>query len=167
MTKIVYTHMERKIHYPKRRKLQLYLGIFMIMMTIAMVSTGGVIQENGIAGFFQNLLAIGIPALIGLFSLYAALGIYIATSPNNIECHQIGLHVHAPWGSVSGIGPVNTKFLNFQVIQLSTPAVIDWVWYPSARNHKMMNIPLTNYRYDAESELGQALRLYAPHIFPT
>lgn len=40
MPKIVYTqeYMERKIHYPKQRSLQLGLGIFMILMTIAMVS---------------------------------------------------------------------------------------------------------------------------------
>jgi hypothetical protein len=89
----------------------------------------------------------------------------IVISSSGIELDQLGFCTKSPWSNVARIAPFQSGNISTQAIYFHQPAKQFFKVLPFQPVTSIKMIPLYQFRFDAESKLGRALRLYRPDIF--
>jgi hypothetical protein len=105
---------------------------------------------------------------LALFMAYSAIQIRLVISPNGIEYYQVGYGVRTSWDNVARIGEIPAGLIMAEGLILYEPALFvgklfSGVKYIQTRGQV---IPLSLFKRDwVDSELGQQIKRYAPHLF--
>jgi hypothetical protein len=150
--------MEKKVFYPRNRRLMLILGYFLLFNALLILFLPPTNSEAS-ATIGQRLFSALIPAAMSAIALTSAYTVRLVLSDEGVEFHQLGMHAYTPWDNVIELGP-NPQFKRFVGLHLNAPAKVIKSWTRRGRQAGMIMIPLTGYKYDANSALGKALTGY-------
>lgn len=127
-----------------------------------------------VVSLFLCLIArIFLPTLAAVFILFIIVGSFIigiantkiVISSSGIELHQFGFCTKSPWSNVASIAPFQSGNISTQAIYFHQPAKQFFKLLPFQPVTSIKIISLYQFRFDPESKLGRALRLYRPDIF--
>lgn len=102
--------------------------------------------------------------LLGLFFLGMA-DSKIVTSAEGIEFHQFGCCCRSSWGNIARIDSFQSGAVSAKALYFYQPAQQFFALFPFSSVGILKMIPLYLFRFDVDSGLGQALRLYRPNLF--
>jgi len=105
---------------------------------------------------------------LALLMAYSAVQIRLIISPDGVEYYQVGYSVRTSWDNVARIGEIPAGRIIAEGLILYEPALFvdkmfSGVKYIQTRGQV---IPLSLFIHDwVDSELGQEIKKYAPHLF--
>jgi hypothetical protein len=148
---------DKQVFHQNNRKFLLTIGSITIVVSLFLCL---------VVGMFLPMLA---PAFI-LFivvgsSIIGAANTKIVISPEGIEFDQFGFCTRSPWRNVARIAPFQSGKVSAQAIYFHQPAKQFFKLLPLKPVTSIKMIPLYQFRCDADSKLGRALRLYKPDMF--
>lgn len=150
----------RRVHYQKNRALLQVMGL--IVLAVALLPS-----TFFVLGIFVPIapdpFAVFIPLVIGLF-LFIMSRTRIVTSPRGVEFYQFGFRAETPWSNVTRIGLPPPGAGGAEAIYLQRPVLQEFEFI-TAIKLPLNLIPLYQFDYSVESELGQELRRYKPNLF--
>lgn len=164
----------RKVHYQTNRKPLLMVGnvIFwssllllvfgMFLSTRLTTSSPSPLPLAAFVVLFQPLLLI--LCVVGGFILGMA-NTKIVTSSEGVELHQLGFCTKSLWSNVARIAPFQSGNVSTEALYFRQPAKQFLKFLPFVPITSLDKIPLYLFRFDADSELGSALRLNKPDLF--
>ena len=104
---------------------------------------------------------------LAILMAYSAVQIRLVISPEGIEYYQVGYSVRTSWNNVARIGEIPAGRIMAEGLILHEPALFvdklfSGVKYIQTRGQV---IPLSLFKRDwIDSDVGQAIRKYAPHL---
>ncbi|MFZ6028556.1 MAG: hypothetical protein ACOYYS_12640 [Chloroflexota bacterium] len=144
----------------------LMLGMGILVMFFSLVPYIAFSTSDPFYGF---LLLLGALSLISpLLTLWILKETRIVTSPTQISFYSPSFELHSPWANLETIGsmPAHFGIRRFDSIVLQQPAeqkfsgLLGMFWKKPVKA-----IPLSMFGDWRESELGQEIKKYAPHLF--
>ncbi len=105
---------------------------------------------------------------LALLMAYSAVQIRLVISPKGVEYYQVGYSVRTSWDNVARIGEIPAGRIMAEGLILYEPALFvdklfSGVKYIQTRGQV---IPLSLFKRDwINSELGQEIKKYTPHLF--
>ena len=164
----------KQIHYQTNRRFLLTVGsimfwgsLFLLIsfrMFLSTLSAASFSSLSFPARAFLSLFSPLLPILllVGGFQLGIA-NTKIVTSPEGIELHQFGFFTKSPWSNVASIALFQSGNVSAQAIYFHQPAKQFFKLLPFKAVTSIQMISL--FKFDTDSELGRALRLYRPDLF--
>ena len=148
---------DRQVYHQNNRKSLLTIGGITIVVSL----------------FLYLVVGMFLPTLASCFILFIIIGILIIVVANTkivissegIELHQFGFCTRSPWSNVARIAPFQSGNVSAQAIYFYQPAKQFFKLLPFQPVTSLKMIPLYKFRFDADSKLGRALRLYRPDLF--
>lgn len=150
----------RRVHFQRNQALLQAMGL--IVLALALLPS-----TLFVLGIFVSVapdpFAIFIPLAIGIF-LFVMSRTRILTSVRGVEYYQFGFHAVTPWSNVSRIGlPIGNSGTT-EAIYLQRPVLQEFEFFAGIKMPLNL-IPLYQFDYSADSELGKELRRYKPQLF--
>ena len=106
--------------------------------------------------------------VMGWMTYLEAKQVHIITSVDGITYYSPGLEVRSPWENVDKIRSMSILFgrrkLDFLLLLQPAEQKSNW-WFRLWRGKPDNEIPLSMFGNWRESELGQEIMKYAPHLF--
>lgn len=99
---------------------------------------------------------------------YSAFQIRLVISPEGIEYHQVGYNVRTTWNNLARIEKIRAGRIMVDGLTLYEPALYVDKWLSGIKYIQTRGqvIPLSLFKHDwLDSELGQDIKKYAPHLF--
>ncbi|MDF5732325.1 MAG: hypothetical protein PUP92_31075 [Rhizonema sp. PD38] len=148
---------DKQVYHQNNRKSLLTIGSITIVVSL----------------FLCLVARIFLPTLASAFILFIIIGSFIigiantkiVISSEGIELHQFGFCTRSPWSNVARIAPFQSSNISTQAIYFHQPAKQFFKILPFQPVTSIKMIPIYQFRFDAESKLGRALRLYRPDVF--
>ena len=122
---------------------------------------------------FAVLLKLPLPfvVIVSFFAIlmaYSAIQIRLVISPEGIEYYQVGYSVKTTWSNVARVGEIPAGRIMAEGLILHEPALFVDNWLSGVKYIQTRGklIPLSLFKRDwLDSNLGQDIRKYAPHLF--
>jgi hypothetical protein len=143
----------RKTYY---RKSQFNSFAFFAVLLIFVILTKAPMPLVIMISFFALLMA------------YSAIQIRLVVSPEGVEYYQVGYSIKTTWDNVARVGEIPVGRIMAEGLILYQPALFVNSWFASVKYIQTRGklIPLSLFKHDwLESELGQSIKKYAPHLF--
>jgi hypothetical protein len=105
---------------------------------------------------------------LALLMAYSAVQIRLVITPEGVEYYQVGYSVRTTWQNIARIGEIPAGRIMVEGLilyesGLSVAKLFSGVKYIQTRGQV---IPLSLFKRDwIESDLGQEIKMYAPHLF--
>ncbi len=109
-----------------------------------------------------------IVSCIAILMAYSAIQIRLVTSPEGIEYYQVGYSVRTTWDNLAQIGAIPAGRIMVEGLILREPALFVDKWLAGVKYIQTRGqlIPLSLFKRNwLDSELGEDIRKYAPHLF--
>lgn len=147
------SQLDRKVYYRSGQ-----IGSFVLFAALAVFAV-----------FLQlHPLFIVLVSCLAFLMAYSAIQIRLVISPGGVEYYQVGYSVRTTWDNVARIGEMPAGRITAEGLILREPALyvdrlFSGVKYIQTRSQL---IPLSLFKRDwVDSELGQEIKKYAPHLF--
>ena len=163
-----------KVHLPDRstRKsflmsafIMLILGVILIILTY---STPFSLQDPKILKRILDTVMGVLMILISVTDLWFIKVVRIITSPAGIGLYSPGFELHTDWANLEKISShaVLLGMRKYDCLLLRQPGTHKNTWWMSPLTSQgKIEIPLSMHKDWRESELGQEIKKYAPHLF--
>ena len=162
-----------KTYYLTKRFTRLYAGIFILVNIVffgAMIGFFNYAPHDSpelLSCFFVYVLGFVIVSLF--ISFYKVANEHIIVSENGIEYHSPGTVVEANWKGIEKIAYRWHDYLRVECLVVDAANFKIKNWSSFERNFPAFsstNFPLSCFAENwRESELGEQIRQYAPHLF--
>jgi len=109
-----------------------------------------------------------IVSCFAILMAYSAIQIRLVISPEGIEYYQVGYSVRTTWNNLARIGEIPAGRIMVEGLILYEPALFVDTWLSGVKYIQTRGqlIPLSLFKRDwLNSELGQDIKKYAPHLF--
>jgi len=146
-------HSNRKTYY---RQSQFNSFVFFAVLLVFVILTKAPAPLVIMLSFFALLMA------------YSAIQIRLVVSPEGVEYYQVGYSVKTTWDNVARVGEIPAGRIMAEGLILYQPALFVDSWLAGVKYIQTRGklIPLSLFKRDwFESELGQDIKKYAPHLF--
>ncbi|HEY3290056.1 MAG TPA: hypothetical protein VGK87_08020 [Anaerolineae bacterium] len=150
----------RHVHFQRNQALVQAMGLVVLALAL-LPSTFFVLGI--LVPVAPDPFAVFIPLIIGLFLIVLS-RTRIVTSARGVEFHQFGFHAVTPWSNIVRIGLPPAASGTTEAIYLQRPCLQEFEFF-AAWKLPLNLIPLYQFDYSPDSELGQELRRYKPHLF--
>ena len=112
-------------------------------------------------------LASIVAALVGLILLYSGFAIRLVVTEEGIEYQQVGYSVRTAWHKVLRIGPARMGLVPSEALILADYSIRGAKWLSLISGMRPKGaIPLSSFDLNwRTSEIGRAIRQYAPKLF--
>ena len=166
----------KQTHYQTNRRFLLTVGSITFLGSLLFLVSFRIFSSTLSAASFSSLsfparafLSLFSPLLpilllVGGFQLGIA-NTKILTSSEGIELHQLGFFTKSPWSNVASVALFQSGNVPAQAIYLHQPAKQFFKLLPFGVVTSIQMIPLSPFKFDANSDFGRALRLYRPDLF--
>ncbi len=161
----------KQTHYQTNHQSLLTVGSIMFWGSLLLLVAFRVFSTSFSSLSFtaRAFLSLSLPLLlilllVGGFQLGIA-NTRIVTSSEGIELHQFGFCTKSHWSNVANIALFQLGNVSAQAIYFHQPAKQFFKLLPFGAVTSIQMIPLYLFKFDADSELGSALRLYRPDLF--
>jgi hypothetical protein len=122
---------------------------------------------------FAVILKLPLPfvVMVSFFAIlmaYSAIQIRLVISPEGVEYYQVGYSVKTAWNNVARVGEIPAGRIMTEGLILYEPALFVDNWLSGVKYIQTRGklIPLSLFKRDwLDSELGQDIKKYAPHLF--
>jgi hypothetical protein len=107
-------------------------------------------------------------SFFAILMAYSAIQIRLVISPEGIEYYQVGYSVKTTWNNVARVGEIPAGRIMAEGLILYEQALFVDNWLSGVKYIQTRGklIPLSLFKRDwLESELGQDIKKYAPHLF--
>ncbi|OUC14427.1 MAG: hypothetical protein B0A82_12060 [Alkalinema sp. CACIAM 70d] len=163
------------VHYQTNRKFLLIVGSTILGSSLLLLLGCGIFLSTRSADNPSLPLPLSaslclLPPLLLMLCVIAGfmLGMAntkIVTSSEGVELHQFGFCTQSPWSNVARIAPFQSGTHSAYALYFYQPAQQFLKILPSIPIASLKMIPLDGFQFDADSELGIALRWNKPDLF--
>lgn len=148
---------EKQVFYQTNRKSLLTIGGITIVVILLLGLLVGIFLPTLAPAFILFIIVDGL--IIGTANTK------IVISSEGIEFEQFGFCTISRWSNVARIASFQSGNVSVQAIYFHQPAKQFFKLLPSKPVTSIKMIPLYQFKCDADSQLGIALRLYKPELF--
>lgn len=144
---------QQKVYYRSNRNTIIVIAVFLIIIALT---------------FEVPLIAQFITFCAAALLVYSAVQIKLVTSPEGIAYYQVGYSVSTTWDNLARIEDIPAGRITVEGLILHEPALYVDKWLSGAKyiQSRGQLIPLSFFGRDwLNSELGDDLKRYAPHLF--
>ncbi len=107
-------------------------------------------------------------ALFAVLMAYSAIQIRLVISPEGVEYYQVDYSVKTTWNNVARVGEIPAGRIMVEGLILYESAIFVDSWLSGVKYIQTRGklIPLSLFKREwLDSELGQNIKKYAPHLF--